>query len=108
MGARVLVAEIGAALALIFAALVASAPRSPAPPPAAVIEPGGRPDDVALAVNDPDAYAWRLFFYLNRPAAPGAAGIVDPGRSILQYAPDTPVVWETWALVSGEGQTQAG
>ncbi|HLK26923.1 MAG TPA: hypothetical protein VKT30_19890 [Caulobacteraceae bacterium] len=109
MGARVLVAEIGAALMLILAALAAGlAPRHAPPAMDALIEPGGRAADVALAVNDPDEYAWRLFLYLNRQAAPGAAGVADPGRSILAYQPDAPVVWETWPLVSGDGKTQAG
>ena len=69
--------------------------------------PGGSPDDVALAANDPDEYAWRLFFYINRPALPGAAGLADPARTIRQYDPDQPVVWETWALVSGVGERLA-
>jgi hypothetical protein len=74
----------------------------------AVAEPGGEPADVALATTDPDEYAWRLFLFLNRQALPGAAGVADPSRNVRQYGPDTPVVWETWALVSGDGQTQDG
>ncbi|HXQ11017.1 MAG TPA: hypothetical protein VN805_08485 [Caulobacteraceae bacterium] len=77
-------------------------------PAAATREPGGEPSDVATALGDPDEYAWRLFFFINRQAAPGAAGVADPGRSIRQYDPDEPVVWETWALASGAGRTQAG
>jgi hypothetical protein len=83
--------------------------RSGPPPQAPVVrEPGGEPADVAMALGDPDEYAWRLFFFVNRQAARGAAGVADAGRSIRQYDPDKPVVWETWALASGERQTQAG
>ena len=71
-------------------------------------EPGGEPADVTLAVNNPDEYAWRLFFYLNRQAVRGIAGVADPERSIRQYDPNKPVVWETWALASGAGRTQNG
>jgi hypothetical protein len=81
--------------------------RTPAPAPVAP-EPGGGAADTALALNDPDEYAWRLFFFVNRQESRGAAGVADPSRSIRQYDPDKPVVWETWALVSGDGKTQVG
>jgi hypothetical protein len=70
--------------------------------------PGGSPEDIALAASDPDEYAWRLFFYINRQAQPGSAGLADPGKTIRQYDPDQPVVWETWALISGAGRSQVG
>ncbi|HEX5125353.1 MAG TPA: hypothetical protein VFW00_01305 [Rhodocyclaceae bacterium] len=61
-----------------------------------------------MSINDPDEYAWRLFEYICRQAKPGIAGVADPSKSITQYEPDQPVVWETWALASGQGATQDG
>ncbi len=64
--------------------------------------PGGRPIDTAMAVNNPDEFAWQLFFGLNRQALPGKAGVPDPAcPTIRKYDADRPVVWETWALASG-------
>jgi hypothetical protein len=64
--------------------------------------PGGRPEDTAVAVNDPDEFAWRLFLALSRQALPGKAGEPDPGRpTVRDYDDDKPVVWETWALANG-------
>jgi hypothetical protein len=72
------------------------------------VEPGGDAAGAAAAQNTPDEYAWRLFEFINLPAAPGMAGVPMPGRSIGQFDPDQPTVWETWALASGEGSTQVG
>ncbi len=64
--------------------------------------PGGRPEDTALATNNPDEFAWQLFLSLNRQAKLGAAGVPDPKfPTIRTYDPDRPVVWETWALANG-------
>lgn len=66
-----------------------------------VSEPGGTADSAALALRDPDEYAWQLFLYLNRQAAGGSAGVADSSKTITQYDPDTDTIWETWALSSG-------
>lgn len=64
--------------------------------------PGGRVQDTALAVNNPDEFAWRLFLAISRQAELGKAGVPDADRpTIRDYDPDRPVVWETWALASG-------
>jgi hypothetical protein len=63
--------------------------------------PGGRPEDVALAANSPDEYAWQLFLGINRQAGVGTPGQTDPSLPITKYSDDQPVVWETWALASG-------
>lgn len=65
-------------------------------------EPGGTPEDAIMALRNPDEYAWKLFLFLNRQAAPGTAGEVDLTReSIREYDDDIDVVWESWALTSG-------
>jgi hypothetical protein len=76
--------------------------------PAADPPPGGRAADVAAARDHPEAFAWRVFDYLDRQAEPGAAGLAHPARPIGRYDEDAPVVWETWALVSGARASQAG
>jgi hypothetical protein len=63
--------------------------------------PGGRPEDVSLAANNPDEYAWQLFLGINRQAIAGSPGQPDPNLPISKYTDDQPVVWETWALASG-------
>jgi hypothetical protein len=64
--------------------------------------PGGRIEDTALAINNPDEFAWHLFLGLNRQALLGKAGVPDPKfPTIRAYDRDRPVVWETWALASG-------
>ena len=71
-------------------------------------EPGGDPASVHLAQSNPDEYAWQLFLFVNRQAKPGTAGEADPTKPIGSYDPDKDVVWETWALASGDGASQAG
>lgn len=71
-------------------------------------EPGGTPADADLAINNPAEYAWQLFLFMSRQAAVRSAGKADASKSIGQYDPDKPVVWETWALASGRGATQEG
>ena len=51
------------------------------------------PQDSSAAINDPDAYAWRLFVALNWPASL-AGRRADPRRRLGEPGP---VVWETWA-----------
>lgn len=71
-------------------------------PEAQMIEPGGTPEDAAMALRQPDEFAWRLFFYINRQALDGTAGVADPRlASLRDYSDDQPTVWETWALASG-------
>ena len=55
--------------------------------------PWEEPQDAAAAINDPDAYAWRLFVALNWPAD-AASRLPDTGKKL---GADGPVVWETWA-----------
>lgn len=67
-------------------------------------EPGGDAEGARLAIQQPDEYAWQLFFYINRQAQAGTAGKADLTKATLKdYDPDTDVVWETWALASSEG-----
>lgn len=73
---------------------------------AQTVEPGGRPQDVDLAINNPDEYAWQLFFFVCRQARASSAGEADPTKMIKDYDPDRDIVWETWALASGQGATQ--
>lgn len=64
--------------------------------------PGGTSADMALAVTNPDEFAWQLFSGLCRQAAAGKAGEPDPAKPTIKvYDADKPVVWETWALASG-------
>lgn len=55
-----------------------------------------------MAINDPDEYAWQLFFFLNRPAKSGMAGEADPSGKFGEVNPNASLVWETWALASGQ------
>ena len=101
------------AAALVGAGVGLAIALRPAPTPkpvrsAAETAPGGRAADAREAESHPDAYAWRLFLYLNRQAQPGAAGLADPARPIARYDAGAPVVWETWALVSGARASQVG
>lgn len=64
--------------------------------------PGGRPQDTARAIQEPDEFAWQLFLSLSRQALAGKRGELDPAKpTIKDYDPDKSVVWETWALSSG-------
>jgi hypothetical protein len=100
---------ISLALPIVGLGLLAAALRTPVagqlPPPVPVpgtALPGGRPEDAALAVANPDEFAWQLFLALCRQALPGRAGEPDPAKPRLtDYDPDRPVVWETWALANG-------
>jgi hypothetical protein len=70
------------------------------------LEPGGTEADEYLALNNPDEYAWRLFFFINRQAEPGSAGLPDPTKRFGELDPQAAVVWETWALASGDDQSE--
>lgn len=50
------------------------------------------PSDPAMAINDPDRYAWRLFVALNWPADI-MRKVADPSKSFGALGP---VTWETW------------
>jgi hypothetical protein len=64
--------------------------------------PGGTVEDSYLALHEPAAYAWKLFLALSRQASSGRRGEYDPSSpGIARYDADRPVVWETWAQVSG-------
>jgi hypothetical protein len=84
-------------LALIAAIALTSTPAMAQ----AVVEPGGVPADQTMALTTPDEYAWRLFFFLNRPAKGGTAGGADENRKFGDTAGNVSMVWETWALASG-------
>jgi hypothetical protein len=57
--------------------------------------------DAALAINNPDEFAWRLFLSMCRQALPNMAGAPDAVKPTLKdFDPDRSVVWETWALSS--------
>ncbi|HWL67158.1 MAG TPA: hypothetical protein VNS22_02115 [Geminicoccus sp.] len=60
----------------------------------AAAEPWIVPDDVALALRDPDRFAWQLFVAINWPALDGESA-PDPKAALGE---PRPVVWETWAL----------
>lgn len=58
--------------------------------------------DIAMAISNPDEFAWQLFMRISRQAEAGKAGWADRKKSDFRdYDPDRPVVWETWALASG-------
>jgi len=70
-------------------------------------EPGNNDADTAMAINHPDAYAWRLFSFLSRQADPAR-----PGHPDLNYpgwepdGSDKDVVWESWALTSSPAYSE--
>jgi hypothetical protein len=68
---------------------------------AQVAEPGGTPAALQLALQSPAEYAWQLFFFLNRQAKQGIAGIADESKPFGALDPDAQLVWETWAMASG-------
>lgn len=74
--------------------------------PSRLREPGGTPEGAYLALNDPDEYAWQLFFFINRPAQPGQAGVPDLKKSFGDFDPNRSFVWETWALASGDNKSE--
>ncbi|MGI9474957.1 MAG: hypothetical protein ACR2NZ_25725 [Rubripirellula sp.] len=60
------------------------------------------PEDIALAISNPDEFAWQLFMDISHQAEMGKAGWPDTTKSDFRdYDDDSPVVWETWALASG-------
>ena len=70
-------------------------------------EPGGSPEAAQIATFNPDEFAWQLFFYISQQAAADKAGVPDAGKpSFREYDPDRGVVWETWALASGEDNSE--
>jgi len=65
-------------------------------------EPGGSGSDAGLALNDPADYAWRIFAFISQQADPHSPGLPDPAMSSLtMYEDDKDVIWESWALASG-------
>jgi hypothetical protein len=87
--------SVTAALAVISCVETAAA--------AEMTEPGGTAQATQMALFNPDEYAWRLFFFVNQQAAKGMAGLPDASKpSFREYDADTDVVWESWALASGE------
>ena len=71
-------------------------------------EPGGAESDAGFAINFPDDYAWRIFAYINQQADPNSPGVPDPTKSSFRcYDADKDVVWESWALASGDQLSEA-
>jgi hypothetical protein len=92
-------------LALLLACASLAVSGSPA---ASISEPGGDASGAQLAVQNPDEFAWQVFFFINHQAKAGTAGIADEAKaSIREYDEDRDVVWETWALASREGTPEA-
>jgi hypothetical protein len=102
MDARRFLAMRSIPLALVAAIALTSTPAMTQ----AVVEPGGVPADQTMALTGPDEYAWRLFFFLNRPAKSGTAGIADETRKFGDTAGNVSMVWETWALASGRADSE--
>lgn len=71
-----------------------------------VAEPGGTADATAIALSNPAEYAWQLFFFLNRQAKSGVAGVADDTKPFGKLDPGASVVWETWAMASGGDQSE--
>jgi hypothetical protein len=66
-------------------------------------EPGGTKADEKQASEDPTQYAWRLFTFLNQQAKADEPGVPDPNKQPWTNPDDNvDVVWESWALASGE------
>jgi len=91
------------AIALCYSGLILSLGSCSKPP---VKEPGGGGTDTQMALNNPDEYAWQTFFFLNRQARPGIAGVADSAKNFGELDAGAPVVWETWALASGESASE--
>lgn len=63
---------------------------------------GGELDAPAWAIADPCAFAYWLFAELNRQGKSDAAGQLDyPKSDVGRYDDDRPLLWETWASLSG-------
>ena len=62
--------------------------------PAAAADPWEMPDDAAMAMRDPDRFAWLQFVALTWPANVDTRA-ADTAKA---YGADGPVVFETWAL----------
>lgn len=63
---------------------------------------GGPAESSFLALHDSSKYAWQVFLAISRQADPVRRGEPDSRKkSIRDYDEDTPVVWESWAMVSG-------
>jgi hypothetical protein len=73
---------------------------------APVIEPGGTADATALALSNPAEFAWQLFFFLNRQAKSGVAGVADENKAFGTLDPGASLVWETWAMASGDQSSE--
>lgn len=72
---------------------------------AEVVEPGGTAQATQEALFNPDQYAWRLFFYLHQQSSTDKRGTPDENKeSFRDYEDDKDVVWESWALASGENE----
>jgi hypothetical protein len=105
MSIRLAACSLGAILAASVLAGLDRSPVKSAPYPVWLTradEPGGTDADAALAMSNPDEYAWQLFFFISRQAKEDDAGIPDP--SVQTFRDDQPgaaVVWESWALASG-------
>lgn len=67
---------------------------------AQAVEPGGTPTATEMALKNSHEYAWQLFLYLNLPAVAGKAGVPDGTKKF--GVTDTALVWESWALSSGD------
>ena len=90
-------------LFLIAAGAIAVSPLLAAP-----VEPGGNAPSTQMAVQNPDEFAWQLFFFINHQAKPGSAGLPDDTKATLvNYDEGKDVVWETWALASRQGSPEA-
>lgn len=62
-------------------------------PPATAAEPWEMPQDAAMAIRDPDRFAWQQFIALTWPANVEARE-ADSGKA---HGAEGPVVFETWA-----------
>lgn len=96
------------AIAIMTTSLAVRARHDTAPPALTRDdEPGGTVADAKLASSNPDEYAWQLFFFINRQASDRAAGVPDSQEAtFLDDKPGAAVVWEGWALASGDQESE--